>query len=305
MSNADTSGIHRLLDDAFAGIPVTPELQDLKEELRGNLAARAFELQEKGMDAGAAAQRAVTELGDIDALIASFGGPEAVDGTRLASSDSIAELVKRNRVKPKPRFVVRTVILSFILATGVVLQLLGALGVLPWATPVLLLLAVLQIALPVGVIVTDALRQETSQHYASPASRAIGFGLAGAGMALGLAVAGVYLSELSQLPLLIAAIVLVVLAVVAFTWLGVTQTNRTKPWALAMQRRYEAEDPFAADPAAAARFGMYTVVIWVLALAGFAVLSVTVGFAWSWLAIVAGLVGFMLTLARMVFPVKR
>ena len=34
-------------------------------------------------------------------------------------------------------------------------------------------------------------------------------------------------------------------------------------------------------------------------------LSFTVGWAWSWLAIVAGLVIFMLTLARMVFPVKR
>ena len=108
MSNADTSGIHRLLDDAFAGITTTPELQDLKEELRGSLTARAAELQENGMDAGESARRAITELGDIDALIASFGGPDAVEGSRLASPESIAELVQRNRVKPKPAFVVRT-----------------------------------------------------------------------------------------------------------------------------------------------------------------------------------------------------
>ena len=305
MSNADTSGIHRLLDDAFAGLTMISELQDLKEELRGSLASRAAELQATGLDAGVAARRAVSELGDIDALIASFGGPDAVAGSRLDQPESIVELVQRNRVKPKPGFVVRTVILSFVLATGIVLQVLGGFGLLPWDASVLMLLAVLQIAVPVGVIVTDSLRQETSQHYPTPASRAIGFGVAAAAMALGLALAGRFLADVSQLPLLIVAIVLVVAATVAFTGLGVTQTNRTKPWALAMQRRYEAEDAFANDPAAAARFGMYTVVIWVLAFAAFIALSITVGFAWSWVALVAGLVTFMFTLARMVFPVKR
>ena len=32
--------IHRLLDEAFAGIPLSPEVQDLKEEVRANLLAR-------------------------------------------------------------------------------------------------------------------------------------------------------------------------------------------------------------------------------------------------------------------------
>jgi len=305
MSNADTSGIHRLLDDAFAGITSTSELQDLKEELRGNLTARAAELQEKGMDAGAAAQRAITELGDIDALIASFGGPEAVEGSRLASPDSVVELMQRNRVRPKPGFVVRAVVLALVAAAGIALLPPALLGFISVATPILLAIVAAAIALPVGVVVADSLRQETSQHFAAPTSRAVGFGLTAAAMALGLATGAVFLGDTSQLPLLVAGIVLVVAAIVGFTWLGVTQTNRMKPWALAMQRQYQEQDPFADDPAAAARFGMYTVVIWVLALAGFAVLSVTIGFAWSWLAIVAGLVIFMLTLARMVFPVKR
>ena len=41
--SADNSNIHRLLDEAFLGVAVTPELQDLKEELRGNLSAGEFE----------------------------------------------------------------------------------------------------------------------------------------------------------------------------------------------------------------------------------------------------------------------
>ncbi len=305
MSKADTSGIHRLLDDAFAGTVSTAELQDLKEELRGNLIARAADLQDTGMDAGAASQRAITELGDIDALIASFGGPDAVEGTRLASPDSVVEIMQRNRVRPKPGFVVRTVILSLLVATGVALVTLGALGVISWPIAVLLTVGAGAVALPAGVIVADSLRQETSQHFASPTSRAAGFGLAAVATGLGLTSAAVFVSDASQLALLVAGIVLVVAAIVAFTWLGVTQTNRMKPWALAMQRHYQEQDPFADDPAAAARFGMYTVVIWLLALAGFAVLSVSVGFAWSWLALVGGLVIFMLTLAKMVFPAKR
>ena len=35
--------IHRLLDEAFAGIEVTPEIQDLKEEMRANLAGKPLD----------------------------------------------------------------------------------------------------------------------------------------------------------------------------------------------------------------------------------------------------------------------
>ena len=62
-----------------------------------------------------------------------------------------------------------------------------------------------------------------------------------------------------------------------------------------------AEDRFSQDPIAAARFGIYTVIIWVVAITLFIVLSIAVGFVWSWLALVAGLVVFFLVLTRMLF----
>jgi uncharacterized membrane protein YkgB len=87
--------------------------------------------------------------------------------------------------------------------------------------------------------------------------------------------------------------------------LGVTQTNRLKPWVLTQNRQYELEDRFSKDPVAAARFGLYTVIIWIVAITLFVVLSILVGFAWSWLALVAGLVTFFLVLTRMLFaPTK-
>jgi hypothetical protein len=42
------SDIHRLLDEAFAGIEMTPDAQDLKEEVRANLVARSAELEASG-----------------------------------------------------------------------------------------------------------------------------------------------------------------------------------------------------------------------------------------------------------------
>ena len=46
---AMNSDIHRLLDEAFAGIEMTPEVQDLKEEMRANLVARIDELEAAGL----------------------------------------------------------------------------------------------------------------------------------------------------------------------------------------------------------------------------------------------------------------
>ena len=287
------TNIHRYLDDAFAGIEVTPDIQDLKEELRGSLSARADELQAGGMDAATAAATAVRELGDIRELVESLD-----DGS--PAGDSTAELVQRNAVKPKPGFVVRAVVLALLLSAAAVVVLLVALHVVDlawWVAP-----AVFGVA--VGALVFDTLRQETSQHYPVRGGRAAGFGVAALGMGLGLGLAGAFIGE-PEPGILIAGIALVLLAGIAFTWLGVTQTNRTKPWALELQRAYAVEDRFSQDPAVAARFGLYTVVIWVLGFTLFGVLSFTVGFAWSWLAIVGALVVFFLVLARMLFEVKK
>ena len=113
-----------------------------------------------------------------------------------------------------------------------------------------------------GVIVADALRQETTTNYPLPSGRAVGYGAA---TALGLAGAGCVAAADPDWPvgLLVAGGVLLVASAVAFTYLGVTQTNRHKPWMVRMQREHqEIGDLFAGDPAAAARFGIYTVVIW-------------------------------------------
>jgi len=289
MSPAANTHIHRYLDEAFAGVAMTPDVQDLKEEIRGNLGARAAELEANGKSPADAAAAAVKELGSIQALVASIG-------------ESTLDAAAINRVKPKPAFVVRTVIFSLLLAAGLVFVALGAFGVVSLTIGIV---AAIVAAISVGMIVHDSLGQETSQHYPLPNSRSVPFAIASIFMALGLSFAVLFFADMTQLWLIIVGGILVFVAIIAFVWLGVTQTNRMKPWALEQQREYMANDRFSQDPALAARFGIFTVVIWTVAFTVFGILSFTVGFGWSWLAIVGGFVVFMSTLAIMNFQPKK
>ena len=290
------SDIHRLLDEAFAGVSMTPELQDLKEELRGNLLARAAELQAAGVDAATASSTAVEEL-DLPELIA---GIEAEAPRTRTPGGAAAEALRLHRVRPKPGFVVRVTLLSIVVAVSAVFIALFAFDLLGRGLNAGAATSIV-FGLAIASLVTASLVQETAQRYPMPGVRAFGYGLAGGALGAGVGIGALFVGHLGEAGLLVAAVVLILAGVVAVISLGVTQTNRLKPWALAQARQFEAEDRFSRDPVAAARFGIYTVVIWTLAIAAFVVLSITVGFLWSWLALVGGIAVFFLVLSRMLF----
>jgi hypothetical protein len=280
--------IHRLLDEAFVGIDVTADLQDLKEEMRANLVVRVAELERSGLAAEVAAQRAIAELGDLRSVL--DGMETSVEGVAPWS---------RHRVRRKPGYVVRTVVLAALgvaALAAVVVPVFGLTVPLAWQ-----LACVVVIALVAGVIVADALRQETTTNYPVPIGRAVGYGLATVVALAGAGSAALCLRDL-PLPWLVSGGLAVLVSIIGFTYLGATQTNRHKPWVLRLQAaHHEVGDRFTQDPAAAARFGLYTLTIWLTAIAAFAVLSFTVGWAWSWLALLAGVVVMMITLARTLF----
>jgi hypothetical protein len=296
-----TDNIHRYLDEAFADIPRTPETADLKEEIRGNLQARVAELEAAGTGSEAAAAEAIKELGDIHDLVDSIGDGEASAGS---ASQTAAKLITLNRVKPSPGYVVRTVLLSLLLAAGVTLvtvgSILGAQGIAAaWMVYALPTEAVLS-GLFLAVIVSDALGRETSQHYPTSPSRALGFGFAAFAALTALGLVATWFAN-PLLGFLVTGCALALASLVAFIALGVTQTNRMKPWVKELNQTYAIQDRFSQDPAAAARFGIYTVVMWIAGFGVFALLSIVVGFTWSWLALLATLLVFFLVLARMLF----
>ena len=294
-----TSGeIHRLLDDAFAGVEITPDTQDLKEEVRANLVARVAELEDAGRPPAEAARRAITELGDVRELV----DPSPTNG-RPAPTGWEAEAL-RHRVRPEPAFVVGIVVASLAALVGLLLAALGAADVLPLPAGVLLTLLGIG-STGVAWIVGDTLAHETTTNHPMPAPRAGGYFLASLLAVYGLGVGGlVALDALPTWAIALAALG-VVAAVVLFAFLGATQTNRRKAWARELLRQQPpARSRFEEEPETAARFGIYTAVIWLVSFAGFVVLGLTTGWAWSWLALLAGFVAMMVTLARMLFRAR-
>ena len=295
MTTEETEALHRLLDEAFAPYPVTTETLDLKQEVRGNLTARAAELVAAGSTPLEAARRAIAELGDVGILL----GETSTDAP--AATESWVAEQRRNRVRPKPAYAVRTALLAGVLAVVILVLKFEAFGLLTIA-PWLSIAAIPAAAVLVGWIVADALRQETTQNYPFSRPTAIAFGVAAALLTAGVGAILQFVLTNDLLWALIAAGA-VVAAIVLFTYLGVTSTNRRKPWALRlMNAQGNVPNAFDNDQATAARFGIYTAGIFTVAFAVFIVLTVTLGWAWSWLALVGGFVVMMLVLARMLFP---
>ncbi|MEU8259825.1 permease prefix domain 1-containing protein [Micromonospora sp. NPDC048999] len=282
--------VHRLLDEAFAGIEMTQERQDLKEEIRANLVARVAELEATGVAPQAAARQAVEDLGDVRGIL---------DGTTPEPEEAAAPDWLAHRVRPNPVFLVRAVVLSALATAGLIVLVLAAtLLDVPLSGQVA---AVAAVALAAGAVTADALRQETTSNHPMPTGRAFGYGLGVVLASAGLGAGWLYLHERNA-PWLVGGALTVVASAALFTYLGATQTNRHKEWVVRLQATHAyVGDRFTKDPVAAARFGMYAGTTWLLVLATFVMLTLTVGWAWSWLAVVAGLVATMLMLARMLF----
>ena len=292
--NAD---IHRLLDEAFAGVEMTPDAQDLKEEVRANLVARTAELEAAGTPSSDAARQAISELGDVRELVDGVDSP--------AAEDSYTAMQLRHRVRPKTGFVVRVVVWSLGFVVLFTLAVLGATGVLP--LPVGAIIGLLGFASTgLGLVVGDSLSQETTTNHPMPEGRAGGYALATFLAMFGLGFGG--LVALGQLPMwcVVFAALGVIASIILFAFLAASQTNRHKAWV--RQAQHEASqvgNRFEEEPETAARFGIYTAVIWIVTFGVIAVLIFTVGWWWAPLAFLGGFAAMMILLARMLFGPKK
>lgn len=290
----ENTDIHRLLDEAFRGVDMTPDAQDLKEEVRANLVARAAELETAGRTPSDAARTAVAELGDVRGLL-----DEGTDAAPAAGAAGYAALQQRYRVRPKPGFVVRAVVWSIAAVVATIVACLGASGVLTMPIgPEIGLFGVTATAL--ALLVGDSLSQETTTNHPMPQQRAAGYfaatflGVYGLGFG-----ALVAFGALPVWGIMFAALG-VIGSIILFSFLGATQTNRHKAWT----RQAHATEPpnrFEREPETAARFGIYTAAIWLVTFAVIAVLVFTVGWWWAPVALAGGFALMMLVLARMLF----
>lgn len=298
--------VHRLLDQAFAGIPMNPERQDLKEELRADLVAQVVELTADGVDPADAARTALAGLGDVRRLVEETTGPLTAGATGTtrgsAGAGHMEALIREHalhRVRPRPAFVVRAVLLGSLALAGLALAAVAIAddGVGRPAR----ILAVLAVSVAVGTLVADALTQETTSAHPMPLLRAVGYGLGVEAGLLAVGLAWQYWPG-EDLAWVAAAAVPLVACIALLAVLGATQTNRRKAWVMRLQAEQPVgTDRFSRHPEVAARFGIYTAAVWLVAIVGFVVLTATVGWAWSWTALAGGLAVMLLMLARMLF----
>jgi hypothetical protein len=291
-----STDIHRLLDEAFAGIEMTPDAQDLKEEVRANLVARVAELEASGRPPADAAHEAIAELGDVRDLLDEADAAAPAGG---AAHDGYA----RYRVRPKAGFVVRAFVWSIAAVVGIVVGTLGATGVLPLPIgPIIGLYGFASTAL--GLLVGDSLAQETTTNHPMPETRAGGYALATFLAAYGLGFAGLVALQAMPVWAVVFAALGIIGSIILFAFLGATQTNRHKAWTRRMHRDMP-PNRFEEDPETAARFGIYTAVIWLVTFGVIVALVFTVGWWWAPLAFLGGLALMMIVLARMMFGPRR
>lgn len=288
--------IHRLLDEAFASVEMTPEARDLKEEVRANLMARTAELESAGASPTDAARAAIAELGPVEDLL---GAPSAT------SEPSMMELHARNKVRPQPGFVVRTTLLSVAAAAALTLAVLAAFDVIGGGAGAVLGLGLAAAAI-LGFVTADSLRQETTSNYAMPGGRAAAWGLATFAGIASLAAFGAFAVDTALVALAVAGGALALASIGLFSWLGATQTNRHKAWIRGFashQSQHQAE--FWNDQQAAARFGMYSGAVWITGIG--AAIALAIIFAWWWALVVLGvcIVLTMIVQARMQFRAPR
>lgn len=299
----DTS-VHRLLDEAFAGLAMTPDVQDLKEEIRANLLDRVAELTASGVEPDDAARRAVDELGDVRALVEEASGPTTAGAAPTAPS--AAELMAHNRVPRKPSYVAVVVLISIVLAASVVGTVFAAVGLAHRDIGLGLPTGVALVAgAALGWVVGASLAQETTTNHPMPAGRSALFGIGWGLVLVGCLLAVVHLFGAQYMWFAVDGLALVA-GVVLLSYLAATTTNRKKQWAVAEARRHvEAGNRFEEDPTAAARFGIYTIVVWAVTAAAFLAVGFTVNWLWALLPVLLGFASQMLILAQMLFGADR
>ncbi|MDR2552241.1 MAG: permease prefix domain 1-containing protein [Treponema sp.] len=292
----------------FRDYEETAELRDFMEELERNLEDRVAHLVKKGLPESDAFAKASAELGDISALADELSlkrRQEAIQDAYLG----IRRYMKIGRVAAY-------VISGAALLLGIICALVAYLSVGgSFSTPSTMEIEARIAAFGTLMIFFTAavmgftflvLTQESAARYPMGKKRAAWYTLASGLIAFGITLFPLTYFAVSRdqlgpffgaaelpgilpalMPALAAEIPFLIPGAALLAFLCLTEKNRLKPWAIAHyweeQQRSEA---FLADPAQAARFGLFSGAIWIGAAGLFIALGFVLGFRFSWLVFI-------------------
>jgi MFS family permease len=276
----------------FSEYEESPALRDFKEELLSNLEARIDSLRAKGLDEGAAFEKAAGELGDISVL---------ADQISLKKKQEVLQDAYLGiRKYLKPGRVAWYVLSGVWFVLGLVIALTAYLtGEEPSAQEAFWepykravhFFGVLAAFIPPSAAVFTFLgaTQETASRNPLSAKRGAWYALAAAVLGF-----GIVLSPLTYFAadrgLMEAAAVLIPFVIPSLgvlIFLFLTEKDTLKPWARAQyEKEARASMELFKDPAAAARFGMISGALWIFAAGLFILFGFLAGFQFSWLVFI-------------------
>ena len=280
----------KYIDSLFSDYQETPELKDFKEELNCFLDERIKALMKTGMVEKNAFEKATKELGDMSAV--------ADEVSRKKKQEILGEMYMKTRNYMSTKRILLYVLCGAALGFGFIVAMLSGYfsGEINAIFGTLLVFA----CIPILGFLFLGLTQETAVHEPMSWKRAL-FYVAAAGVFLyGVVVFLIaYFDKSAGLPYAIATLIPFILPSGALgAFLIMTEKDRSKPW-VRQQREEAIKHSWQnfASPAQMERFGLFSGAIWIAAAAVFVLLTILFGLKFSWLAIVAALVGQMIVLA--------
>ena len=214
------------VDRLFADYEDTPEIEDFKEEITGNLKERIKELISKGLDEKKAFDKATAELGDITAIADVIG--------KKKRNEAIGQLYMKAKVPITKKTAVGLTAASGLLLFAIGVALIAFFGKTDGAR--FYYMSAILLSLSCGLYTYFGLTQETAAHYAMIKRRALAYGMVClfALLGVGLAVVSFLFNDFEISVALSIKIAFILPAICALIFLLVTEPKRHKPWLKAM-----------------------------------------------------------------------
>lgn len=263
--------IKKYVDSLFVDIYDTKQLRELKEEISANLLEKINDYILRGESKEMAFEKAVSSLGDMRELVESL---KKVSETKYQAPLFTSQPLDRKHVLGY--VAASAVLLLGIMVSGIVyLQHKELLKAIATLTPFILLAAPLYIYL--------GLTQETAQDYGMNSRRALLYTVASEVLLLGATLAGtVYFRGEQLFMVLLAALPFVIVSVVIFIYLGLTEKSRRK-----MGSEWEKQwVDYYSNPQTAMLRGTISGALWLFTIAAFFLVLFIWGWKFSWIVFI-------------------
>lgn len=270
------------IDRLFQDYEDTQELRDFKEELAVNLRERIKELENKGLPAEEAFDKAVAELGDITEV--------AEQISRQKRKEVIGQMYIHPKVPLSKIHAIGYVVCVGAILFGLLSALIVSVSTGELYTAVATLLPF--VAIPVAGLVFLRLTQETSRELPMSWKRAAFYAAASGAIVFGLGTACMlYFMDTEMLEAVFGTLIaFVVPGFCLAVFLILTEKERRKPWVLEEERIWaEYYEKKYGEPRRKEQRGLLSGALWIVAVAVFLVLGFTIGFKYSWIVFVFAL----------------